>query len=195
MDFERLINCHRYISHRRNQKKALSAEKLNQPVKEERSIMRKTSSRFNRALILAALLSASLGCAQPQMPYVFLQYGQDLHQLDLVKVVADNPLGPEENIRFTNLGRGQGASHHLVQIRDREPGHMHARHDGTVMIARGRGYLIMDKRRIALTTGDVVHIPRRVPHYYVNTDLNPTVALVIFAPPFDGKDNVPVEMP
>jgi mannose-6-phosphate isomerase-like protein (cupin superfamily) len=129
------------------------------------------------------------------MPYVFLQYGQELRQLDLVKVVADNPLGPEENVKLINLGRGQGASHHVVQIRDREPSHMHTRHDGTVLIARGRGYLIMDKRRITLTAGDVVHIPRRVPHYYVNTDLNPTVALVIFAPPYDGKDNVAVDMP
>jgi mannose-6-phosphate isomerase-like protein (cupin superfamily) len=62
-------------------------------------------------------------------------------------------------------------------------------------MVRGRGYLVMDTRRITLAAGDIVHIPRGIPHYYVNTDLEPTVAFVIFAPPFDGKDNVPATMP
>jgi mannose-6-phosphate isomerase-like protein (cupin superfamily) len=85
--------------------------------------------------------------------------------------------------------------HHVVQIRERESPHMHKAHDATVMIVRGRGYLVMDTRRINLTAGDITHIPRGVPHYYVNTDLEPSVAFVIYAPPFDGKDNIPVKMP
>jgi mannose-6-phosphate isomerase-like protein (cupin superfamily) len=109
--------------------------------------------------------------------------------------LADNPLGPGENIKLITLGQGQSASHHIVQIRDRESPHLHKAHDGTVIVLQGRGYLVMDTRRITLTAGDIVHIPRGVPHYYVNTDLEPAVVFVIFAPPFDGKDNVPATMP
>jgi len=43
-----------------------------------------------------------------------------------------------------------------------------------------------------LGVGDIVHIPRGAPHYFVNTAAEPTVAFVIFSPPFDGKDNIPV---
>jgi mannose-6-phosphate isomerase-like protein (cupin superfamily) len=151
--------------------------------------------QFNLTLILAALLSSLPGCTPAQIPYAFLQYGDEFRQVNVAKVLADNPLKPGENIKLTTLGQGQGSSHHVVQIRDRESPHLHKAHDGTVIMARGRGYLMMGKRRITLSAGDIVHIPRGVPHYYVNTDLEPTVAVVIFAPPFDGKDNVPATMP
>ena len=151
--------------------------------------------KINRRLISSAILGMLFGCTPSQIPYVFLQYAKELRQANLAKVLADNPLGPGENIKITTLGQGQGASHHVVQIRDRESPHLHNAHDGTVMLVRGRGYLVMDKLRITLTAGDIAHIPRGVPHYYVNTDLEPTVVFVIFAPPFDGKDNVPATMP
>jgi len=151
--------------------------------------------KINRRLISSAILGMLFGCTPSQIPYVFLQYAKELRQANLAKVLADNPLGPGENIKITTLGQGQGASHHVVQIRDRESPHLHNAHDGTVMLVRGRGYLVMDKLRITLTAGDIAHIPRGVPHYYVNTDLEPTVVFVIFPPPFDGKDNVPATMP
>jgi mannose-6-phosphate isomerase-like protein (cupin superfamily) len=113
--------------------------------------------------------------------------------MDLMKVVAANPLGPAENIKITNLGYGQSMSHHVVQVRDRESPHLHKAHDGTVTIVSGRGYMIMDSRRIDLSPGDIIHIPRGVAHHYVNTGLEPTIAFVVFSPPFDGKDVVPLK--
>jgi mannose-6-phosphate isomerase-like protein (cupin superfamily) len=149
----------------------------------------------NSPLIVATLLCVLLGCTPFLTPYLFLQYGKELRQADVAKVLAENPLGPRENSKLTTLGQSQAASHHVVQIRDRESPHVHKVHDGTVIMVRGRGYLVMDKLQITLTAGDIVHIPRGVPHYYVNTDLEPTVVFVIFAPPYDGKDNVPATMP
>jgi mannose-6-phosphate isomerase-like protein (cupin superfamily) len=151
--------------------------------------------KISRRLILLAVVSMVFGCTPSQIPYVFLHYDTELRQVDVAKVLADNPLGPNENIKLTTLGQGQGASHHVVQIRNRESPHLHKAHEGTVFMVRGRGYLVMPKLKITLTAGDIVHIPRGVPHYYVNTDLAPTVAFVVFAPPFDGKDNVPATMP
>jgi mannose-6-phosphate isomerase-like protein (cupin superfamily) len=151
--------------------------------------------RAKLSLIALAVFCGLPACTPGLSPYLFLQYGKELRAVDLAKVVADNPLGSTENIKLTTLGQSQSASHHVVQIRDREAAHLHKAHDLTVMIVRGRGYLLMDTRRINLTAGDIVHIPRGTPHYYVNTDLEPTVAFVVFAPPFDGKDNIPVKIP
>jgi mannose-6-phosphate isomerase-like protein (cupin superfamily) len=146
-------------------------------------------------VLAASMFLASLGCTPGLSPYLFLQYGKELQALDVAKVLAENPLGADENIKITALGGGQAASHHLVQIRDREVPHVHKAHDATVLVVRGRGYLIMDTRRINLSAGDIVHIPRGAAHYYVNSDLQPTVVFVTYAPPYDGKDNFPVKMP
>jgi len=124
-------------------------------------------------------------------PRMFLQYGAELKRSDLEKVLAEQPLDATENIKVTTLGRGKDVSHHVVQVRDREKPHLHQAHDGTVCMVKGQGYLMMDKTRIELAAGDVVYISRGVPHYFVNTATRPSVAFVVFAPPFDGKDIVP----
>ncbi|HYY23993.1 MAG TPA: cupin domain-containing protein [Candidatus Udaeobacter sp.] len=150
-----------------------------------------TKIKFN----VPALLFGFLFSACAPIPYLFLQYGTELKQINPAKVAADNPLGPNENIKMTTVGQGQGVSHHIVQIRDRESPHMHRAHDGTVVMISGRGFLMMGDKRIDLSAGDIVYIPRGAAHFYVNTGIEPTIAFVVFSPPFDGKDNVPVKIP
>jgi quercetin dioxygenase-like cupin family protein len=128
-------------------------------------------------------------------PHLYLQYGNEYQELKLDKILADNPLPPGENIKVVNLGRSQSASQHVVQIRDREVPHMHKLHDATVTMMRGEGYLMLGKNRINLKTGDIIHIPRGAPHYYVNMASEPTVALAVYSPAFDGKDTHPVNLP
>ena len=149
-------------------------------------------SRMANVNIPALLASLSFAACAP-LPYVFLQYGTELKQINPAKVVAENPLGPNENIKMTNLGQGQGVSHHIVQIRDRESPHLHKAHDGTVTMISGHGYLIMNNRRIELAAGDIVYVPRGAVHYYVNSGFEPTIAFVVFSPPFDGKDVIPAK--
>lgn len=149
-------------------------------------------SKRLKANLLAPVLALSLSaCATT--PYLFLQYGSELKPIDLAKALAENPLGPNENIKMMTLGQAQSVSHHIVQIRDQEAPHMHKTHDGTVVMIRGSGYLTMANRRIELSVGDIVHIPRGAAHYFVNTGGEPAVAFVAFSPPFDGKDVVPVK--
>lgn len=128
-------------------------------------------------------------------PHFYLQYGNEYRELDLEKILAENPLGPGDNIKVANLGRSPSASQHVVQIRDREILHVHKLHDATVTMLRGQGYLILGSQRINLKTGDVIHIPRGVAHQYVNTGSGPSVALAVYAPAFDGKDTLRVESP
>ncbi|MEO6164848.1 MAG: cupin domain-containing protein [Candidatus Binatia bacterium] len=146
---------------------------------------------------LALLLAAGLGLLSACVsgPRFYLQYGDEYRELDLEKILADNPLAPGDNIKVANLGRSASASQHIVQIRDREILHMHKIHDGTVTLLRGQGYLVLADRRIDLKAGDVMHIPSGVAHQYVNDAREPTVALAVYAPAFDGKDTHPVAVP
>ena len=149
--------------------------------------------KFNLPVCLLGALLGAAGCVSG--PHFYLQYGDEYRELDLEKILAENPLAPGDNIRVTHLGRSASASQHVVQIRDRELLHVHKLHDATVTMLQGQGYLILDHQRINLKAGDIIHIPRGVPHQYVNTGGAPTVALAVYAPAFDGKDTYPVNPP
>jgi quercetin dioxygenase-like cupin family protein len=148
---------------------------------------------FSRTFLLVVCFATWSTCVSG--PNIYLQYGNEYQELKLDKILADNPLPPGENIKVANLGRSQSASQHVVQIRDREVPHVHKLHDATVTMLRGEGYLILGKKRINLKAGDIVHIPRGVPHYFVNTASQPTVALAVYSPAFDGKDTHPANLP
>jgi quercetin dioxygenase-like cupin family protein len=139
-----------------------------------------------------ALLSLGHASCAPN-PALYLRYDSQPKQAGLEQILAENPLGSQENIKVTTLGQGPTVSHHIVQIRDREIPHIHKDHDLTVVVVKGEGYLILEDKRIDLAERDVLFIPRNVVHYFVNVSRQPSVALVIFSPPYDGKDNIPVK--
>jgi len=142
---------------------------------------------------ITAFVFLLMACAP--VPRFYLQYGTDFKQSDLEKMLAENPLPTGENIKVVTLGQGPAASHHVVQIRDRETPHVHKTHDATVMMLKGQGYLMLEQRRIDLMAGDVVYIPRGAAHYFTNTAREPTVAFVTYSPAFDGKDIIPAKLP
>jgi quercetin dioxygenase-like cupin family protein len=149
-------------------------------------------NNLSLALLLTALPLFGSACVSG--PHLYLQYGSEYREIALDKIIADNPLAAGENIKVVTLGSSQSASQHVVQIRDRESPHEHKLHDATVTMLRRHGYLVLGQRRIELKAGDIVHIPRSAPHFYVNTAGEPTVALAVYAPAFDGKDTHPVKL-
>ena len=151
------------------------------------------SSGRDRVKFVIAIFSLLTACAP--VPRFYLQYGNDFKQSDLEKMLAENPLPTGENIKIITFGQGPAASHHVVQIRDRETPHVHKTHDATVVMLKGQGYLMIEQLRIDLMAGDVVYIPRGAAHYFTNTAREPTVAFAIYTPAFDGKDIVPVNNP
>lgn len=151
-----------------------------------------TSTLAKLSSVLLPLATGLILSACVSGPHFYLQYGSEYREIDLNKILADNPLAPGENIKVANLGRSASASQHVVQIRDREVLHLHKIHDVTVTLLRGHGYLVLAQRRVTLKAGDVIHIPRGVAHQYVNTSTEPTVGLAVYAPAFDGKDTHPV---
>lgn len=125
-------------------------------------------------------------------PHFYLQDGGQLTHAHLEEVLAKNPLPPDQNIKVVTLGRGKDMSHHLVQIRFREAPHVHKKHDLSVVMLKGKGYLMLEQRRIELIKGDILFIPQGSVHYFVNTFSEPSVGLAVFSPAFDGKDSIPV---
>ena len=101
------------------------------------------------------------------------------------------PLAPGDNIRVQPLGRTDACSYSFIQIRDRERPHLHASHDLTVTLLRGTGRLHVADRTVDMRPGDVAFVERGTRHYFVNTGAGPAAAFAMFAPPYDGTDQVP----
>lgn len=152
-----------------------------------------TNASLKASFFLVALAAAAIGCASRSPRYYWPGAGVTASGRDLDTIIAANPLGSEANMRVVNLGRTAETSHHLVQVRHGEPLHIHRDHDLTVIVARGHGTMRLGGRSFAVTAGDAVFVPRAVPHAFLNGSRQPAAALVIFTPPFDGKDTIAVQ--
>ncbi|MFN8543271.1 MAG: cupin domain-containing protein [Candidatus Binatia bacterium] len=108
------------------------------------------------------------------------------------RFVAVHPLAPTQQIRSDVLARIELASYHIVQVRGRERPHRHAAHDITVHVLTGQGTLHVDGATLALRAGDVAVVPRDTPHWFENAGRETSVALVVFTPPLDAPDVVPI---
>ena len=141
-----------------------------------------------------ALLSMLLvGCAASAPPLLITeQDGKTVHAITLTQWLAEHPLQDDQELSIQEIGRTDGASFHLVQVRTSERPHFHKAHDGVVVIQQGGGTLFVGTESVTLKPGSVVNIPRGVIPYFVNESPKPTVAFVVFSPPFDGKDTIPV---
>jgi mannose-6-phosphate isomerase-like protein (cupin superfamily) len=107
--------------------------------------------------------------------------------------LVTHSLASEKNIRADVVTATEATSVHVVQIRDREAPHLHASHDATVTLLRGRGVIFLGETGVDMCAGDTLVLPRGAPHHFVNLGEQPAVALVTFAPPFDGTDQVPLD--
>ncbi len=142
-----------------------------------------------RLLILACATWGLMGCTSTTAHLLIPEDGW-VQGADLSALLAVHPLASGENISATLLGRSAALSYHLIQIRDRERSHLHASHDLSVALLRGRGQLFIKGRPHDMHAGDVAVVPRGTRHYFVNTDSAPAVAFATFAPPYDGTDQV-----
>ncbi len=157
---------------------------------------RRIGSR-RRAGLATALLVLLCACGGPCLvdppgdPRVF--GGESARgDVDLAVFLARHPMPPGAAVHAIELGRSASASHHLVQVRVAEPPHIHRTHDLTVTILRGAGDVRVGDRTFAVRAGDVVIIPRGVPHFFWNGGDDVAVAVSVFSPPFDGADIVPI---
>ena len=149
--------------------------------------MRGRATLRTRATTVAMLGVAACSAT----PSLILPDGAAPTALALPALLATHPLADGENIRADLVGQTRALSAHLVQVRDREASHQHAHHDLVVTLLRGRGTMHAAGRALPMRAGDVAVVPRRTVHFFVNDGTDPAVAFVTFAPPHDGRDQVP----
>ena len=111
-------------------------------------------------------------------------------QKSLDRVVWETDMKPEQLLSNTTLLNGDMASYHLVQIRGKETLHKHDYHDMAVFVNSGTGNMYMGKESVKVSAGSFIFVQHGVKHKFVNTGPNPAQAIVIFSPPYDGKDYV-----
>jgi quercetin dioxygenase-like cupin family protein len=138
------------------------------------------------ALVLLATLVT--GCA-PRLTRVSTPQGV----LDVDQFLAAHRLAEEGGVRIDQIGRVEGASYHLVQVLGSERPHRHEAHDLTVFVLRGHGVLTRPAGRTPLAEGDAAAVPRGEPHWFASEGAHPAVSLVVFSPPLDAPDAIPLE--
>ncbi len=136
------------------------------------------------AFSLAGCAAANTGCCsiKPRLTFGALTNDQ------IRAAIHANPMAPEENIKISILSEQADRGFYLVQIRDKERLHRHNTHSGKVVLWKGKGTLLLDGRPRLLMEGAQVEIPAGAPHAFTNEWDQPSVAVVQFTPPFDGKD-------
>ena len=145
--------------------------------------MAKASIHF--AAAITAFAAAS--CASPCGSHYWCSAG-GISVKQIEQALCDNPIGADQDILVTTLGTSAEVSHHLVQVRDAEPLHIHRNHDLTVFVYRGHGTMRVGEHRFEVKGGDILFVARGMPHAFQNRSMTPAVAIVAFTPAFDGKD-------
>ena len=138
------------------------------------------------ALALAAGVFMT-GCASEDTRIVGQYPGATALQ-DWRTIANTNLPGRGEILKVVDLGRSDALSNHLAIVQSRELPHRHNRHDSTVILLRGHGTMTVGRETRHVREGAVIFIPRGVVHHFSNESDPPTVALVVYAPPFDGRD-------
>lgn len=120
-----------------------------------------------------------------KFPEVFSSNVQNIEE-----IANKNPLGDNEDVKITNVGENKNSSMHLVQIRENgelHP-HYHKRHDEVIYVKKGSGIATLDGTRYLIKSGSILQIPSKTVHKFLNTGGEPFMAVSIFSPPFDGRD-------
>ncbi len=152
-----------------------------------------SARRVVSQLLPLALLVAAVGCAGPGDRTAFPQQSQVITPQVIDTVLQRAPLGLGEDLHAETLLVTPEFSAHLLQYRVSERRHIHRAHHLTYIVYRGQGEVYIDDYRHPARPGDVFHIPRGTPHFCDNTGAEPLVAVLIFTPPYDLKDSIPVE--
>lgn len=109
---------------------------------------------------------------------------------NIEEIAAKNPLTENEDVKVTDVGENKNSSMHLIQVcREGElHAHYHKRHDEVIYVKKGSGIATLDGTRYMVKPGSIVQIPSKTVHKFLNTGGEPFIAISIFSPPFDGRD-------
>ncbi|MDR4508070.1 MAG: SHOCT domain-containing protein [Candidatus Brocadiaceae bacterium] len=115
--------------------------------------------------------------------------------LNIEELVKENPLGEDEEVKVTDVGENKNSSMHLIQVNKNSelPLHYHKRHDVVIYVKKGSGIAMLDGTRYMIKPGSMLQIPGKTVHKILNTGGETFVAISIFSPPFDGRDEIMIQ--
>ena len=143
--------------------------------------------------VFFVLLGLLAGCVSRTNPVLY--YHPEFTKQDpisLLEKVREIERQDFDNIHLETLAQNRLSSHHLVIIRKGEALHYHAEHDGWAIVLKGKGEFLLGERKFEIHPGSTVYIPRGVRHKAARQGKDAIAAFVIFTPPYDGKDTIPV---
>ena len=147
--------------------------------------------RNRRALPVALSLLLLIGAAPAvPAPTVDALLGNARVRIPLAALADRAPLAADQDFRVVEIGRDAGTSHHHAAIRAAEKPHRHDHHDQLVVIARGHGTMRIGDDALPVGEGSILYVPRGTVHAFANASGAPSVAYVVYTPPFDGVDRV-----
>lgn len=120
-----------------------------------------------------------------KFPVVFSADVQNIEE-----IANKNPLGEDEDVKITDVGENKNSSMHLIQVRENgelRP-HYHKRHDEVIYVKKGSGIATLDGTRYLIKPGSILQVPSKTVHKFLNTGGEQFMAVSIFSPPFDGRD-------
>ena len=148
--------------------------------------------RCRLAVLVVAVSAGLAGCAANRAPTLLQPESQAIGPAAITRALRYARVGSDQPLRIDGLTQNEHFSAHLLQIRTRRARHIHAVHDVTLMVHRGRGEVTVDGRKRAVRPGDVFHVPRGTPHDCSNAGSVPLVLVAIFTPPLRTADTIAV---
>lgn len=91
------------------------------------------------------------------------------------------------------LAQTEHATLLTVAVRTGEKPHRHMKSDMLVVSLQGKGEMTVGERTIPMQAGDTAFVPKGTPHSFVNKGAGDALALVLFSPPLQPGDSVPLE--
>jgi mannose-6-phosphate isomerase-like protein (cupin superfamily) len=115
--------------------------------------------------------------------------------VDATRALADAEATalPSDGFAAAELLATPQATFKLIRVHDRVAPHLHDESDETVYVLEGEGDLLLDQEWRPVRAGMLVHVPRGVPHAYVNRAQGGTLVLSVYAPPLQAGDRVLLE--
>lgn len=144
-------------------------------------------------LFIGWLLGTGMTVIAQSSAKVWLCVPQVNAPVDGEKLAEQLTVPPDAPLARKVLAQTDHATIAAVAIRTAEPLHRHEKSDLLVILLRGKGEMTVGDRKLPMQSGDIVFIPKGVPHRFVNTDATPSIGLALFAPPFKQGDTVPVQ--
>ncbi|MBW3621886.1 MAG: cupin domain-containing protein [Armatimonadetes bacterium] len=115
--------------------------------------------------------------------------------LSLPSVLAKHPLAKDEPFRIIPVVQGRDASVTVVRAARELPPHYHNEREEVVYVVRGGGTMQIGEEKRPVKAGDILYLPRKVPHGFSNGAKQETVVVSVMSPPFDGKDRIFLRAP